>query len=1419
MDNDVVIIKPDLAKQDVALPAGCQVQWVEVCMAKRTWKVTLTVKKDMPHDIEAIRQQLLERVSGLTAVDFVLQETRSYDDVAAYLKAHWDEVKAKLFLNKPGLKSWCSMVSYEVKDPGKVLLMLPSQVGLDLCRRERVVESCKEIFKAVVNHPVDVMLALGDIQKEQEDFVKRQQKQMASLADEVPRTVSRKKQAGGKQGPVIMGKSIAGSPISLQQITEEERKVVVEGEVISLETRELRSGRTLVTFDMTDYADSISVKFFLDEKKVLKDPDKLVKGAWVIVRGPVQQDRFSQELTLMADDIIAGQKSVREDQAEKKRVELHLHTKMSAMDSVVDVKEAVACAARWGHEAIAITDHGVLQSFPDAFATGQKHGIKILYGVEAYMVNDHVPIVKNPISQTLADASFVVFDLETTGLSPLQETITEIGAVKMVGGKIVDRFGMLVNPRKSIPPKIVELTGITDKMVAEAPGLEKVLPAFWEFCGDSILVAHNASFDISFIQANLSLVGEDEILQPILDTLELSRAMLPNLKKHRLNVVAKELGVSLENHHRAVDDAQAAGGILLALIERMKQQAVTDLQDVNNLVNGVRPEKLPSFHTVILAENEVGLKNLYRLTTKAHLEYFYKRPKIPRSVLNQHREGLIIGSACEAGELYRAFLNGEPKSKIEKIARYYDYLEIQPRGNNAFLVRAGKITMERIEAINREIVALGKKLGKPVVATGDVHFLEPRDSIYREILMAGQGFEDASDQAPLYLRTTEEMLQEFAYLGPEIAQQVVIDDPGRIAARIKEIRPIPNQLFTPKIEGAKELIEQLSYQTAKEIYGDPLPDLVDARLDKELKSIIGNGFAVIYYIAHKLVKKSLDDGYLVGSRGSVGSSFVATMTEITEVNPLPPHYICSKCQYSEFIEDGSYASGFDLPDKNCPHCGGVMTKNGQDIPFETFLGFEGDKVPDIDLNFSGVYQSVVQKYTEELFGKGYAFKAGTIGGLADKTAYGFVKGYTSDKQMIRRSAEINRLVQGCTGVKRTTGQHPGGVMVVPKDQDIHNFTPIQHPANDKKSGVVTTHFDYHSIHDCLLKLDILGHDDPTAIKMLTDLTGIDAREVPTDDQETISLFSSLDRLGIKPEQIGGTTVGSLAIPEFGTRFVRQMLEQTRPKTFAELVRISGLSHGTDVWINNAQELVEQGVIGLPEVIACRDDIMVYLLHKGLPPKSAFTIMEKVRKGKGLKDEDIALMKEHQVPDWYIGSCQKIKYMFPKAHAAAYVLMAFRIAYFKVHHPAAFYATYFTVRADEFDGQLICSGLDAMNRRMGEIELLGNNVTAKEKNVFTILEVAREAIVRDIGFLPVDLYQSGAQDFSIVDDNKLLCPLGALQGVGVSAAENIVAARQDGPFSSIKDLQTRARVSKTVVEALSAHGSLQGMPATDQLSLF
>ncbi|WP_371369050.1 DNA polymerase III PolC-type [Sporomusa rhizae] len=1191
-----------------------RVKKVEIDSSAKTWAIHVAAAKPIPEQLFGAISQHLCQKCGLTKVVFSLE----VKELKKYLTENWRQFVEYITQGHYGTKhlllnaSW----SYDeetltIETVGDLSTAILAERGVERAIKAFVLKEfdcvCEVNFTtSIVEEPLEC-----------DDALLTPEYKEALIEAAAPQDKPK-----ANESPIIFGRNIRGAADSvqpIQAIQEEARNVILAGQIINHELKELKSGRFLLTFDLVDSTDGISGKVFFDNKEQYEKSAGLIKnGMWVTVKGTVQYDRFANELTLFADSMCRGEKAAeRQDTATVRRVELHAHTRMSALDAVVSAKNLVKTAAKWGHPAVAITDHGVVQAFPEAYEEASGLGIKVIYGMEGYLFED----------------------------------------------------------------------------------------------------------------------------------------------------------------------------------------------DINQ-----------ARHIIILAQNNVGLRNLYRLVSISHLRYLHRTPRIPRAILDEHREGLLLGSACEAGEVIHAMIQGASQEELIKIASYYDYLEIQPTGNNEFLLRKGKIADEEgLRDINRKVCEIGETLNKPVVATCDVHFLNPEDEVYRRILMAGQGFDDADKQPPLFFRTTDEMLNEFTYLGPEKAYEVVVETPLKINELIESIKPIPEELYSPQIPGAEEEIKSMSYEKAESLYGTPLPEIVSQRLEYELNSIINNGFAVLYFIAHKLVKKSMDDGYLVGSRGSVGSSFVATMTGITEVNPLPPHWRCAECKHSEFITDGSYGGGFDLPDKLCPRCQTKMIKNGHDIPFAVFMGFHGDKVPDIDLNFSGDYQPVAHKYTEELFGRDNVFRAGTIATIAEKTAYGFVKNYLNEKGQVSRNAHINRLLGGCTGVKRTTGQHPGGIMVVPRDMDVHHFTPIQYPADDKNSSTITTHFDYHSISSRLVKLDILGHDDPTVIRMLEDLTGIDAKTIPFDDAETMSLFSVTTAINLTPEQLN-STVATFGIPEFGTKFVRQMLEDTKPKTFSELVRISGFSHGTDVWLNNAQDLIKNGTAKLSEAISARDDIMVYLIHKGVEPSVAFKIMEGVRKGKGIKPDDVEKMRAQNVPDWYIESCQKIKYMFPKAHAVAYVMMAFRIAYCKIHYPLAFYASYFTVRADDFDADLIVKGEKVIKAELTALEEKGNAMSTKEKSIHTILEMAYEMYLRGFSFSKVDLYKSDAAKFQIVE-NGLLPPLGSLQGVGGSAAQNIVAARKNTTFSSIEDLRSRSRVSKTVIDILKKHGCLEGLDDTNQIMLF
>ena len=1230
-----------------------------------------------------------------------------------------------------------------------------------------------------------------------------------------------------ENSPLIYGRSLKLKEqlVKIIDLSVDSGKVVLDGEILNIDSRELKSGKVLVMFDLFDGSSTITCKVFSEGDKSKELIGRLKGAKGVKLEGTAQFDPFAKELGVIANVIIEStglKKQVRMDNAKEKRVELHMHTQMSQMDGMTSATDLLKKAAKWGMKSIAITDHGVVQAFPEAHHFCEKNpDLKVIYGVEAYLAPDRTPVVSFPKGQDL-DTTYCVLDLETTGFSFRTEKITEIGIMKIKNGEVLDEFSCFVNPEKPIPQRVVEVTNITDDMVKDAETIDKVFPKMLDFIGDSVLVAHNADFDIGFLKYNATQLGYT-LNNTYLDTLRLAKELFPDYKKYKLGIIAENLGIKVEVAHRALDDVDTTVKVFNVMIDMLKEKGAKKIEDIDTICAGKTDfKRLPTYHAIILAKNYVGLKNLYKLISFSHLHYFYKKPRILKSLYKKYSEGLILGSACEQGEIYRAIVAGKTDEEIEAIAADYDYLEIQPIGNNMFMVRNGTVPdTKALEDINKKIVELGDKLGKPVVATCDVHFMDPQDEIYRRILMAGQGYDDADEQAPLYLRTTEEMLKEFEYLGEEKAYEVVVTNTNKIADMCEKISPISPEKCPPHIDGCEQTIKDIAYNKAHELYGDPLPDLVQERLDKELNSIIKNGFSVMYIIAQKLVWKSNEDGYIVGSRGSVGSSFVANMTGITEVNSLPPHYRCPKCKYSDFTDYG-YACGFDLPDKDCPKCGTKMIKDGIDIPFETFLGFNGDKEPDIDLNFSGEYQAKAHRYTEVIFGKGTTFKAGTVGTVADKTAYGYVKKYYEERGVPINNAEVLRIAKGCTGIKRTTGQHPGGIIVVPKGREIYEFCPVQHPADDPNSDIITTHFDYHSIDQNLLKLDILGHDDPTMIRMLFDITGIDPTKVPLDDKETMSIFSSTDALGVTPEQIK-SKVGSYGIPEFGTKFVRGMLVDTKPTTFDELIRISGLSHGTDVWIGNAQSLIEDGTVTLNEAICCRDDIMIYLIKKGLPPNHAFKIMETVRKGKALKDpekwaEYVAMMREHNVPEWYIKSCEKIKYMFPKAHAAAYVTNAFRIAWFKVHEPKAYYAAYFTIRADEFDSDIMCYGKEKVINKMKEIDLAGNSATTKDKNMYAILELVLEMYERGINFLPIDLYKSHATKF-LVEEDGIRPPLNSIPGLGTVAAEGIDDAKKEGKFMSIDDMKIRSKIGKSVIELLDRVGCLKGMSQSNQMSLF
>ena len=1461
-------------------------------------KITTNTNRDFLHvhifsrhliqkkDIWRMEQKIKEQLFGTSPVAIRIEEQYALSgqySAEALLKEYRDSIMEELSVDSVLAANMYAQAEIQFKENAVCLELLDTIVSEG--RREAIIEYLEEIlnkrFQIGAEVRVSYKEASGKSGREQEEERIQQEineifrRRAVQRGEEEPKAVEKKrtspkettslkrreKDTGKrefkkkefyrplKQGDdpnLIYGKSFEDEPIPLEQVVTEMGEITVHGKIISFDTREIRNEKTIVMFSVTDFTDTITVKMFARNEQLPELLGEIKKGAFIKIKGVTTIDKFDGELTIGS---VTGIKKIgdftvsRKDLSTQKRVELHCHTKMSDMDGVSEVKDIVKRAHDWGHPAIAITDHGVAQAFPDANhyieTLDKSDPFKIIYGVEGYVVDDLTEIAVGAGEQTLND-TYIVFDLETTGFSSIKDKIIEIGAVKVVGGEIVDSFSTFVNPKRPIPFEITKLTSITDEMVMDYPDIETLLPEFLKFVGDGILVAHNAGFDVGFIEQNCRYQDIEPHFTYV-DTVALARVLLPTLSKYKLNVVAKALNISLENHHRAVDDAKATAEIFVKFVEMLKKENITTLKEMNRFgdMNPNAIRKLPTYHIIILAKNDIGRYNLYQLISESHLTYYARRPRIPKSLLNKHREGLIIGSACEAGELYQALLNKKSAEFIARLADFYDYYEIQPLGNNRFMIESTRLpditSEEDLIEINRQIVELGERFKKPVVATCDVHFLDPEDEVYRRIIMAGKGFDDADVQPPLYLRTTEEMLEEFAYLGSAKAREIVIENPNKIAEMVEKISPVNPNKCPPVIENSDQELRDICYKKAHEMYGEDLPVQVSSRLEKELNSIISNGYAVMYIIAQKLVWKSNDDGYLVGSRGSVGSSFVATMAGITEVNPLSPHYYCQECHYSDFESEEvrSYAGGcgFDMPDKPCPKCGAPLVKAGFDIPFETFLGFKGDKEPDIDLNFSGDYQAKAHKYTEVLFGTGHTFKAGTIGTLADKTAYGFVKNYYEEKGQRKRRCEIDRITLGCTGIRRSTGQHPGGIVVLPHGHNINEFTPVQHPANDMETDIVTTHFDYHSIDHNLLKLDILGHDDPTMIRTLEDYITSDAMEneynkenpfiatkIPLDDEQVISLFHNTSALGIKPEDIDGCKLGCLGIPEFGTEFVIQMVQDTKPQTLSDLIRISGLSHGTNVWLGNAQELVKSGKATISTAICTRDDIMIYLINQGVEIALAFTIMESVRKGKGLKPEWEVAMKEKNVPDWYIWSCKKISYMFPKAHAAAYVMMAYRIAYCKINYPLAYYGAYFGIRADAYSYEIMCQGKEKLDYYMKDYKRRSDSLSKKEQDVLKDMKIVQEMYARGFEFLPIDIYKAKATKFQIMD-GKLMPSLSSIEGMGEKAAEAVEEASKDGPYLSLDDFRMRTKVSKTVIDLMADLGLFGNLPQSNQLSLF
>lgn len=1408
---------------------------VTVHKAKRQWHFLIELENILPYELyQLMHTRLKEAFSHIASVSISFK-TRQPNVTEKLVTDYWLSVIEQIDEMAPILKNRLS--SQQPSWNGqKLLATVLENMEFSMLKNKYtdVISKTYETF-GFPQIPIEfkLMEPTEELLEKQQKFLEEKRLEEEALSKQALKdyqAVEKSKPAagngggGGEDRPFQLGSPIKNPEITeMKRIVEEEAGIVVEGYVFSTEVKSLRSGRSILEFKITDYTDSMLVNMFSRGDDDVEMMNKLKKGMWVRVRGNVKYNNFARDLVIEANAVQLIEKESRKDRApeNEKRVELHMHTPMSAMDAMTSAEKLIEQAAKWGHPAVAITDHAVVQSFPEAYSAGKKHGIKVIYGLEANLVDDGTPIAYDEQHIYLEDATYVVFDVETTGFSNVYDTIIELAAVKIKNGEVIERFERFANPHRPLTAKIIELTHITDDMLVNAPEIEDVIREFHEFIDDAIVVAHNASFDLGFLYVAYKKAGLQHVTHPAIDTVELSRLVNPDMKAHNLKALTKRYNIELTQHHRAIYDTEATGELMLHLLKQADALGIKYHDDFNKHVGGADSYKQarPSHCTILAVDND-GLKNMFKLVSISHTETFYRVPRIRRRDLQKYRQGLIVGSGCSNGELFETIMNKTPE-EAEKVARFYDFIEVHPKPVYSQLIDRGTIHDEfNLEDILRRLVKLGKKLDIPVCATGNVHYLHEEDAKFREILIGSMGGANPLGRYPLpkvHFRTTDEMLAEFEFLGPDLAKEIVVWNTQKVADMIGDVKPIKDDLYTPKIEGSDEEVTNLTYEMAHRIYGDPLPEIVQARIEKELKSILGHGFGVIYLISAKLVKKSLSDGYLVGSRGSVGSSLVATFMEITEVNPLPPHYVCPSCKHSEFIADGSVASGYDLPNKDCPQCGAPYKKDGQDIPFETFLGFKGDKVPDIDLNFSGEYQPQAHNYTKVLFGEDYVYRAGTIGTVAEKTAYGYVKGYANDRGIHFRNAEVDRLVQGCTGVKRTTGQHPGGIIVVPDYMDIYDFTPVQYPADAQDAEWKTTHFDFHSIHDNILKLDILGHDDPTVIRMLQDLSGIDPKTIPVDDPTVMGIFSSPEPLGVTAEQIGCNT-GTLGVPEMGTKFVRQMLESTKPSTFSELVQISGLSHGTDVWLGNAADLIANGTCVLSEVIGCRDDIMVYLIYQGLEPAFAFKIMESVRKGKGLAPDMEEEMRAKGVPEWYIDSCKKIKYMFPKAHAAAYVLMAVRIAYFKVHHPLFYYASYFTVRASDFDLITMVKDKHTIKATVKDYYERYHDLGKKEKDVLTVLEITNEMAQRGFKVQPISLEKSTAFEF-IIEGDALIPPFIAVPGLGENVAKRIVAARDEGPFLSKEELNKKAGVSQKIIDYLDELGSLNDMPDKAQLSIF
>lgn len=1419
--------------------AKADIESLNVDKKNRRLKINLNFSEDVPEkELSEAKKLLLQSDLNLKEVIIIPSVPKVENE------KNFKNIIQEFALSSPTLKR--VFKDFEATKENEDIKIYLYHGGKDFLMQKNMNKKLSVFISQHISAPVNVIFIEKEIKKDNID--KKTSEPTVAAPPPPPKNPTEKKQEPEKinkdafievrdkdnllpkiipgSSKLLYGNIIKKEPISIREISIDAGNVCVWGDIFSTDSHETRDGsKVIYTVYITDYTGSLILKI-IENKNKSAYLEKLKKGQTILVYGEICDDKYERDIVMRPKNINTISKYKIVDNAPKKRVELHLHTNMSAMDGMTPAEKLIEKANEWGHPAVAITDHGVAQAYPEAMNTVKainKDGgnFKVIYGVEAYFVNDMLPIVTGDDNRNFDD-EYICFDLETTGFNAKSDKIIEIGAVRVKNNVIQDEFCTFVDPKIPVPERITEVTGITSDMVKGAPTEDIAIKNFIDFCKDSpVLVAHNANFDVSFIKAATKRLGIDFSFTYV-DTVPMSRALIMSIKNHKLDTVAKFLKIPEFNHHRASDDARALAYILIELLKiASKNKNISTLQEINTSLAGNDAKKAISHHMSILVKNQTGLKNLYKLISMAHLKYFYKKPRIPKSQLIKHREGLIIGSACESGELFRAITGGRPWEDLLEIAKFYDYLEIQPLGNNEFMLREGIAnSITQIQEFNKTVVKLGEKLNIPVVATGDVHFLNPEDSEYRKILMAGQGYADADNQAPLYLKTTAEMLLEFSYLGKEKAFEVVVENTNKIADSVDDILPIPPGVYPPFIPGAEEELVDITWKRAKKIYGDPLPEIVKKRLEKELHSITKHGFSVLYMIAQKLVADSEKHGYLVGSRGSVGSSFVATMSGISEVNPLVPHYLCPKCQYSEFITDGSYGSGFDLPQKECPNCGETLKQDGHDIPFETFLGFDGDKTPDIDLNFSGEYQNDAHRYTETLFGKDNVFKAGTIGTIATKTGIGFTKKYAEERGINLNKAETIRLAEGCTGVKRTTGQHPGGMVVVPQGKEIYDFCPVQRPANDQNSDNITTHFDFHAIHDTICKLDELGHDVPSIYKYLEDYTGVKVTDVSMSDQKVMSLFTSTKELGISPKDIDSET-GTFSLPEVGTGFVRQMLVECKPKTFSDLLQISGLSHGTDVWHGNAHELIQKGICTISEVIGTRDDIMVYLMHKGVEPKTAFKIMEIVRKGKATKlltPEHLQTLKEHNIPQWYIDSCMKIKYMFPKAHAAAYMISTLRLGWYKVYYPKEYYAAYFTVRGEDFDGLTVMKGHEAVKRKMAEILSKGKEASAKENAAYSTLQIVNEMLARGIEVLPVDLYKSDAYKY-VVEDGKIRLPFSSLAGVGESAAQNLQESRKEGEYLSIDDVQMRSRVTKAVIETLENAGVLSSLPKSNQMSFF